>query len=86
MLQKTVKCEALSGLQVRPASEIVKKAKEYESEITLTVDGKEASAKSLFKLQTLDINLGTEILVAADGDDEQTAVDAIIAVIQSLRD
>ncbi|HHF2701105.1 TPA: HPr family phosphocarrier protein, partial [Haemophilus influenzae] len=59
-------------------------AKAFSSEITVTSGGKSASAKSLFKLQTLVLTQGTILTISADGEDEQQAVDHLVALIPTL--
>jgi phosphocarrier protein HPr len=85
-VKDTVIIESVNGLHVRPASQIVKEAKAFSSDITFHVDGREASAKSLFKLQTLEMNHGKEILIHAEGTDAQAAVTALKALIKSIKE
>lgn len=49
MFQQEVTITAPNGLHTRPAAQFVKEAKGFTSEITVTSNGKSASAKSLFK-------------------------------------
>ena len=58
MFQQEVTITAPNGLHTRPAAQFVKEAKGFTSEITVTSNGKSASAKSLFKLQTLGLTQG----------------------------
>ena len=53
MLTKETIIQSENGLHTRPTAQFVKSAKEFKSSITITANGKSASAKSLFKLQTL---------------------------------
>ena len=53
MFSKDVEITAPNGLHTRPAAQFVKEAKAFASDVTVTSGGKSASAKSLFKLQTL---------------------------------
>lgn len=85
MTEKTITIQAEDGLHVRPASEFVKMAKGYESKITVTVGGKSASAKSLFKLQLLELVKGAELLIEAEGGDEQEAVETLSNFLASLK-
>ena len=50
----------------------------------MTANGKTASAKSLFKLQTLGLTEGTVITILADGEDEKEAVDHLVKLIPEL--
>ena len=81
MYSKDVEITAPNGLHTRPAAQFVKEAKAFSSDITVTSAGKSASAKSLFKLQTLG---GTVISISAEGEDEQQAVDHLVALIPTL--
>lgn len=78
----TITCP--NGLHTRPAAEFVKAAKGFSSEITVTSGGKSASAKSLFKLQTLGLAQGTVITLSAEGEDEQKAVEFLANLIPTL--
>ncbi len=78
----TITCP--NGLHTRPAAEFVKAAKGFASEITVTSGGKSASAKSLFKLQTLGLAQGTVITLSAEGEDEQKAVEFLANLIPTL--
>ena len=55
MFQQEVTITAPNGLHTRPAAQFVKEAKGFTSEITVTSNGKSASAKSLFKLKALGL-------------------------------
>lgn len=84
MYSKDVTITAPNGLHTRPAAEFVKVSKGFASDITVTSGGKSASAKSLFKLQTLGLTQGTVITISAEGEDEQKAVDTLVDLIPTL--
>ncbi|AJA43950.1 phosphocarrier protein Hpr [Frischella perrara] len=84
MHKQDVTITAPNGLHTRPAAQFVKEAKAFNSEITVTANGKTASAKSLFKLQTLGLTEGTVITILADGEDEKEAVDHLVKLIPEL--
>ena len=73
-----------AGLHTRPAAQFVKEAKGFTSEITVTSNGKSASAKSLFKLQTLGLTQGTVVTISAEGEDEQKAVEHLVKLMAEL--
>ena len=75
---------APNGLHTRPAAQFVKEAKGFTSEITVTSNGKSASAKSLFKLQTLGLTQGTVVTISAEGEDEQKAVEHLVKLMAEL--
>ena len=72
MFSKDVEITAPNGLHTRPAAQFVKEAKAFASDVTVTSGGKSASAKSLFKLQTLGLT------------HEQQAVEHLVALIPTL--
>ena len=75
-----------SGLHARPASDFVKEAKKYASNITIRRLDKEAegvNAKSIMRLLTAGISKGIRIELSAEGADEAEAVDALVALIES---
>ena len=84
MYSKEVEVTCKNGLHTRPAAKFVKRAKEFESKINVTCGGQEASAKSLFKFQTLPLENGKIIKIQAEGSDEQAAVEALVAMIPEL--
>ena len=73
-----------TGLHTRPGTEFVKIAKGFESTITVTKDGKDANAKSLVKVMKLGISQGSEILISADGCDEEAAIQSLESYITQL--
>ncbi|WP_108649649.1 HPr family phosphocarrier protein [Dongshaea marina] len=84
MYEKSVVITAENGLHTRPAAQFVKEAKAFESAISVESNGKSASAKSLFKLQTLGLTKGTEVLIKAEGDDAEQAVEKLVALMDEL--
>jgi phosphocarrier protein HPr len=70
-----------AGLHARPAALFVKEAKGYDSEIVVVKDGKEANAKSSLKLMTLGARHGDKVVVRAEGEDEEAAVEALVAIL-----
>ncbi len=84
MFQQDVTITAPNGLHTRPAAQFVKEAKGFTCEITITANGKSASAKSLFKLQTLGLSHGTLITIAAEGEDEKQAVEHLQKLMAEL--
>lgn len=84
MFQQEITITAPNGLHTRPAAQFVKEAKSFTSEITVTSNGKKASAKSLFKLQTLGLVQGTVVSIEASGEDEKKAVEHLVKIMEEL--
>ncbi|MCI8614220.1 HPr family phosphocarrier protein [Parablautia intestinalis] len=66
------------GIHARPAGLLVKKAAEFQSNITINGNGKSADAKKLIKLMSLGIKQGMEITCQIEGEDEDIACEAMI--------
>lgn len=62
------------GVHARPATIFVKEAKKFESEITLSANGKKANATSMLMIMSMAIKQGNEVTVTASGSDEETAI------------
>ena len=76
-----------TGLHARPAKTFVNLAKEYSSTITVFHNDKKANGKSLISLLTLGVERGARIRIELDGDDEDSAYEALKeAILAGLDD
>jgi phosphocarrier protein len=69
------------GLHARPAAVFVKLANRFASHITVAKDGLEVNGKSIMGMMMLAAECGSALLIRADGDDAQEAVDALLALV-----
>ncbi len=83
MVQAKVTITHETGLHARPAAQFVQLANQFQSAISVEAAGKRASAKSILGVLSLGANQGTEILITAEGPDEQAAVKALVGLVQS---
>ncbi len=65
------------GIHARPAGELVKAAKAFESTIKLNKDGKSADCKRVFALMGLTVKNGQTVTVTVEGSDEDAAAQAM---------
>ena len=65
------------GIHMRPAGELVKVAKQFESNITITKDGKVGDCKKVFTIMSLAVKNGQEITISVEGPDEDTACEKV---------
>ena len=86
MVEKEAVVVPEAGLHARPAALFVKEAKGYGSDIVVIKDGREANAKSSLKLMTLGARHGDTLLIRAEGEDEEEAVDALVAILSREED
>ena len=61
------------GIHARPAGLLVKEAKKFESECTITKDGKTKKLTQLMMLMSLGVKQGDTVTVTAEGADEEAA-------------
>jgi phosphocarrier protein len=83
MYVKDVLVQNQVGLHARPATFFIQKANEFKSSIWVERDERRVNAKSLLGVLSLGIVGGTSIRVIADGTDEETAVEALVALVES---
>ena len=77
MTQKAIEIKLRGGLEARPVAVLVQVASKYDSTIYIEVEGKKINAKSIMGMMSLGINSGEQVVVTADGNDEQVAVEDI---------
>lgn len=86
MYSKITTVRNASGIHARPASLFVQKASGFESNVTvrnITKDSDAKDAKSILMVMSLGMACGSDIEIAAEGSDEQAAVDALVELIES---
>jgi phosphocarrier protein len=83
MYVKDVLVQNQVGLHARPATFFIQKANEYKSSLWVEREERRVNAKSLLGVLSLGIVGGTNIRIIADGADEEAAVDALVALVQS---
>jgi len=69
------------GLHARPAAEFVKIANRFKAHIVVKKDELEVNGKSIMGMMMLAAECGSALLIRADGDDAEQAVDALLALV-----
>lgn len=70
------------GLHARAAARFVRLAAEYESDISLTHNGRRVNGKSIMGVMMLAAGMGSCIGIEADGGDAEQALEALNQLIQ----
>ena len=83
MFVKDVTVQNQVGLHARPATFFIQKANEFKSSIWLEKEERRVNAKSLLGVLSLGIMGGTDIRIIAVGVDEEQAVTALAALVDS---
>lgn len=77
VVQEKVIVRLKNGLQARPASFFVQEANRFSSEIFIGKRNQKLNAKSIIGIMSLGIASGTEVVIGAEGFDEEQAVDRL---------
>ncbi len=77
MITKNMKIEIQSGLEARPVAILVQVASQYDSSIYVEHDNKRVNAKSIMGMMTLGLAAGEDVVVSAEGQDEEAAIKGI---------
>ena len=72
-----------AGLHARPAAELVKRAGGFRSELWIRKDDTEVNAKSIMGVMMLAAECGSELTIRGVGEDCETAVEALVALVDS---
>ena len=83
MIAKKVVVKKETGLHARPGSEVVDLAMKFQSDINLKKDDKVINAKEVLEILSANINFNDEIIIEANGVDEEEAVKALEEYIGS---
>jgi phosphocarrier protein HPr len=81
MPERAVEVVNEAGIHARPAAEIVKVAAKFKSEIVIVRDDLEVNAKSIMGVMMLAAECGATIIIRAEGDDAEAAIDALANLI-----
>jgi len=81
MIETTVKIVNKAGLHTRPAATIVKLASKYKSEFYISKDGLHINGKSIIGVMTLAAEMGSELHLTFEGEDEEQMKEEIAGYI-----
>ncbi len=71
------------GMHMRPAQLFVNEMTPYDCDVTIQFGGKEINGKSIMNLMAACIKQGSKIEIRCDGKDEQAALKAAVALVES---
>ena len=83
MISREVTITNSIGLHARPATFFIQKANAYKASIWVEKDDRRVSAKSLLGVLSIGIAKGMTITLAADGEDENEAINGLVELIES---
>ena len=77
MKERELTVENRAGIHARPATEIVKTASRFKSDIFCVKDSMRINGKSVMGIITLGATYKTRLLCQCDGEDEEELLDAM---------
>ena len=83
MVSQKVKIKNPTGLHLRPAGVLCKKAMEFQSSVTFQFRTTTANAKSVVSVLGACIKCGDEIELRCSGADEEEALRAMVELVES---
>jgi phosphocarrier protein len=81
MIKATTTISNKLGLHARASAKLTKLAGSFPCEVWLAKDGRRVNAKSIMGVMMLAAGIGSTIEVEANGEREQEAQDALLALI-----
>ncbi|MDR1785586.1 MAG: HPr family phosphocarrier protein [Spirochaetaceae bacterium] len=83
MKEKIITVRNRAGIHARPAALIAQAANKFTSEVMLEKDDITVNAKSIMGVITMAAGYDTQIIVRAEGKDEEEAVDALCNLFEN---
>jgi phosphocarrier protein len=84
MPETTVTVSAAVGLHARPAARFTKAAAGFPCQVTVVREDREADAKSMLALLTLDVRQGDTITIRTAGEREDDALAELERLVAEL--
>ncbi|MBC7434797.1 MAG: HPr family phosphocarrier protein [Bdellovibrionales bacterium] len=81
MIKITTTISNKLGLHARASAKLTKLAGTFPCEVWMTRGERRVNAKSIMGVMMLAAGIGSEVLVETEGDREQEAMDALLALI-----
>lgn len=81
MIKTTVTISNKLGLHARASAKLTKLAGSHACEVWMSRAGRRVNAKSIMGVMMLAAGIGTDVEVECDGDREEEALKALVALI-----
>ena len=81
MIKTSVTISNKLGLHARASAKLTKLAGSYPCEVWLSRGDRRVNAKSIMGVMMLAAGIGSEVTVETNGEQEQEAMDALLALI-----
>lgn len=81
MIEKIVAIKNKQGLHARPAALFVQIANKFNSDITISKGKQRVNGKSIMGIMMLEAGVGSKVTIVVNGDDAETAVKELEALL-----
>ncbi len=81
MIRANVTISNKLGLHARASAKFTKLAGTFRSDVSMSRGERSVNAKSIMGVMMLAAGLGSEVQIEVNGDDEQSAMDALLALV-----
>jgi phosphocarrier protein HPr len=81
-LEREVPLLHKTGLHLRAAGRFAETANQFEAEVMLATGGRVVNGKSVLDILTLGAGPGVQLMITADGDDAQNALDQLESLVR----
>ena len=83
VFQQAVQVNLANGLHLRPQSQIVRLAQQFDCDVNIRIDDRTVDAKSMFDLMTLKAAQGTTLYLEASGANADEAIRQLAELFES---
>lgn len=84
MAEKRFKIIDVGGIHARPAMTLVKLSSKFVSDVQLEYKESTINLKSIMGVMSLGIPYGSEIMIKANGPDEEKVILAIVEAVEKI--
>ena len=81
MIKRDITISNKLGLHARASAKLAKMAGSFPCEVWITRGDRRVNAKSIMGVMMLAAGIGSQVELETDGDQEQQAMDALVALI-----
>ena len=81
MIQQSITISNKLGLHARASAKLTKLAGSFPCEVWISRGSRRVNAKSIMGVMMLAAGIGSEVSIETDGEREQEAMDALLALI-----
>ena len=83
MISKTIEVKNRIGFHARPVALLIETAKKYNCKLEVSKGDHIADMRSIVNLLRMQVKMGDNVSIIADGEKEEEALEAVISLIDS---